>query len=364
MQRRQAGDEVGGTPAARRRPRTAVEAGTASREHPDLHPARGWRGPVDDSAGPFLLPLRNPVAMVSAPRAVVSTRMKDSALRLLLRVFAALPFRAAQALGAAIGGLLWLIPNRIKRVSAENIERCYADRERDWKRRLLRRNLVETGRTLAETAWILRRSAAESLPLVKETTGESAVDEAVQSGRGILFATPHICAWDLLAAYLSQRMPITVLFRPPRLAVMSDLLHGARERLGMKPVPTDAGGVRSLFRALKDGEAVGILPDQRPRGGHGVMAPFFGQPALTMTLFSRLAHRGNASVIFAAMERLPRGRGYRLHFWHADEQVGDPDPTIAATALNREVERAIERAPAQYMWSYERFRELRGKKSR
>jgi len=281
--------------------------------------------------------------------------MKPFAIRLLLRLFAALPFRLAQAAGGLLGWLHWRLPNRLRRISHGNIERCYAQRHPRWRRQLLRASLVETGRTLAESAWFWGRTPAQVLPLVREVRGFEHLDRARRAGRGIVFATPHLGAWELSAAFGAQHIPLTVLFRPPRLAALRDALLRARERLGMHPVPTDGAGVRALHRALRRGEAVGVLPDQQPRGGVGLYAPFFGQPALTMTLLSRLAHRSGAPVIFAAMERLPRGRGFRLHLRPADAAVGDADMTTAAAAVNREVEKCIALAPAQYMWNYKRF---------
>lgn len=286
--------------------------------------------------------------------------MKDRFIRILLRTLTALPFRAAQGLGALIGWLHWVLPNGLKRSSRENIDLCYSDRCEAWRRRLLRESLVETGRTLAESVWILGRPASDSLPLVRETHGLECLDEACRAGRGIVFATPHLGAWELSAVVASRRIPMTVLFRPPRVAAFDELVSAARARLGLNPVPTSASGVRALHRALQRGEAVGILPDQQPRSGKGVYAPFFGQPALTMTLLSRLAERSGATVIIAAMVRLPRGQGFRLRVWPADPRVADHDRVTAATALNHEVQRAIALAPPQYMWNYKRFRRRSG----
>ena len=283
--------------------------------------------------------------------------MKTHIARGLLWLFAALPFRAAQAAGAGIGLLHWYLPNRTRRHSAANIETCYPERSAAWRRRLLRAGLVATGQTLAESAWIWRRGPESALPLVREVHGLEHIERARRAGRGIVFATPHLGAWELAAAYVTTRAPMTVLYRPPRLAGLGESLRAARTRLGMHPVPTDTSGVRALHRALRQGEAIGLLPDQQPRDGQGVIAPFMGRPAVTMTLLSRMAARSGAPVLFAAMLRLPHGRGFALHLWPADRAVADPDPIVAAAGVNREVERAISLAPDQYMWSYQRFRQ-------
>lgn len=282
--------------------------------------------------------------------------MKDRVVQVLLRACALLPFRLSQALGAALGWLHWRLPNRLRRISADNIARCYPGHTAAWRRRLLRASLIATGQAFAECAWFWGRGAARSLALVREVRDDSDVEQLVRAGRGIVFATPHFGAWELAGAWAARQAPLTVLFRPPRVAALAAILRRGRQRLGMQPVATDAAGVRALHRSLKTGDAVGMLPDQQPRAGQGVYAPFFGQPALTMTLLSRLAHRSGAAVVFLAMERLPRGRGFRVHAWRAHADVADADPETAAAAVNREVERCIALAPAQYTWNYKRFR--------
>jgi len=114
--------------------------------------------------------------------------------------------------------------------------------------------------------------------------------------------------------------------------------------------------VKALLQALKRGEVIGILPDQDPTEGQGVFAPFLGQPAYTMVLASRLSGRGNARAFLTFAERLPRGQGFRLHFIPAEADFYSADVDISAAALNRGVEACIHIAPAQYQWSYKRFR--------
>jgi KDO2-lipid IV(A) lauroyltransferase len=285
--------------------------------------------------------------------------MKPRIVRLLFRALGALPFRVMEAAGAFIGLLHWHLPNRTREHARANIERCFAGRDPRWRRDLLRANLVSTGRTLAETAWLLRRPPGDALALVDEVRGGEHFEQARAEGGGVILATPHLGCWELAGAFVAQQAPLTALYRPPRLASMDAVLRGGRERLGSRMVPTDGSGVRALHRALRAGECIGLLPDQQPRDGQGVEAPFMGQPALTMTLLSRIAARTGAPVIFVAMVRNPRGRGFTAHLWRADAALTDADPAVAAAAVNREVERAIMLAPEQYMWNYQRFRRRR-----
>jgi len=120
-------------------------------------------------------------------------------------------------------------------------------------------------------------------------------------------------------------------------------------------VRAEGPAVRQLFKVLKDGGATGILPDQQPKAGDGVFVPFFGVQALTMTLVNRLAERTGATVLYGWCERIGPDMEFALHIEPTDPAVADPDPHVAATALNAGIERIARRDPAQYQWTYKRY---------
>lgn len=276
--------------------------------------------------------------------------------KLLLDAFAALPLRVNQALGAFIGWVATLVPSRMRHVTQRNIALCFPDMGKAERKRLERQSLIETGRTLTEAGPLWRWPREKLLEITRETPGLDAVEQARAESQGIIILAPHIGAWELVGLYASIRWPMTSLYKPPKQAAMDAPMREARERLGATLVPTDASGVKALLQALRRGEVIGILPDQEPTGGQGVFAPFLGQPAYTMVLASRLVGRGSARAFFTFAERLPRGQGFRLHFIPAEEDFYSADVETSAAALNRGVEACIRIAPAQYQWSYKRFR--------
>ncbi|MDR0996465.1 MAG: lysophospholipid acyltransferase family protein, partial [Zoogloeaceae bacterium] len=190
---------------------------------------------------------------------------------------------------------------------------------------------------------------------VREVVGWQHVEAAQEAGRGILFLTPHLGNFEITAPAYSQKAgrPITVLYRPSKWRALDALMqHRAREE--MHTAPADLSGVRKLFRALKRGEAVGMLPDQTPKAGEGQWLPFFGKPAYTMTLAARLSETG-ATVLLAYGERLPDGEGFCLHFERPDVPI-EGDTALRAQAINQEMERLILRLPGQYLWGYNRYK--------
>ena len=274
----------------------------------------------------------------------------------LLRLTSLLPLPLTHAIGVLVGGLLWWIPNDLRRIASRNLALTFPEMPVADRERLLRRNLWETGKLLLELGplWLWRGERV--LALVRGAVAdEEALTDTVRRRRGAILLTPHLGAWEMAGLYYSSRHPLTILYRPSRLG-LDELSVRGRGRLGGKVVATDARGVRSLLTALRDGEILGILPDQDPGDEGGVFAPFFGISASTMTLVSRLTRNTGAPVFLTWAERLPRGRGFALHLRALPEVTAAGSLEESAAALNRGVEAAIRSLPAQYLWAYKRFK--------
>ncbi|MCP5419427.1 MAG: lysophospholipid acyltransferase family protein [Gammaproteobacteria bacterium] len=268
---------------------------------------------------------------------------------------ARLPLPMVHALGALFGWLLCWLPNAPRRIAQANLRRCFPRWSEAQRRHLLRRNLQETGKTMLELGplWLWRGERV--LQLIQSVSGEDAWQAALARGRGGIAMTPHLGAWEVAGLYVASRYPITILYRPGRLGI-DDLIRTGRERMGGCAVATDAAGVRALYRALQAGEVLGILPDQDPGREAGIFAPFFGQPANTMVLLSRLAMKYRCPVFILVAERLPRGRGFRLRFEALPAVVGEGPLEASVASVNAAVEQAVRRIPEQYLWAYKRFK--------
>ncbi len=200
--------------------------------------------------------------------------------------------------------------------------------------------------------------------------GAQLIDDALASGRGIVFLTPHLGCFEVTAQAYAARYgqtsqsragkPMTVLFRPPRKPWLTTLVTRARQRPGLATAPTSLAGVKLLIKALKNGECVGLLPDQVPPAGQGIWSPFFGRQAYTMTLAVRLALQTNATILVAWGSRLAWGQGYRVHVQplHADGgQRLAPDLEGAVAQVNGAMENLIRTCPEQYLWGYARYKQ-------
>lgn len=278
-------------------------------------------------------------------------------LKLAFHLFAALPLPVAHAVGAVLGGLLFLVPNKRQRTAKINIGLCFPGMGRGARRRLLRRNLVEMGKSITEIGALWTRGEKNMRRLVRRVSGEAQLKKILQQGQGVLLAMPHLGAWEMVSLYCSLHYPLTTMYRAPPMSQMGILMRKARERFKARLVSADNTGIRALYKALERGELVAILPDQVPSARSGsVFAPFFGIPASTMVLLSRLAIKTGAPVVFACAERLPHGRGYHLHFIPASDEINRGSLESSAAAVNAMVEQCARDMPEQYQWVYKRFR--------
>ena len=196
------------------------------------------------------------------------------------------------------------------------------------------------------------------LDLRMDVVGQGVPDDAAVICRRVV-AAPHMGNWELLNQWLAMKTPLAILYRPPESAIGEAFLRRVRANAGgdVEQVRAEAAGVRTLLKRLQKGGVVGILPDQQPKAGEGEFAPFFGKPALTMTLLGRLAQRSGAQVLLCWCERIPGTSPPRfaLHVEAAPEGVADADPQRAVAALNAGVEAIARRDFAQYQWTYKRY---------
>ena len=269
----------------------------------------------------------------------------------LFRLLSRLPLSWLHRLGGWAGWLTYKASPSYARRLRENLFNALGREDEA----VLRAAIVEAGRQALELPFIWGRPAAEVVAAAVRTEGWELVEAARAEGAGILFITPHLGCFEITAQCIAAKIPITVLYRPPRKEVLQPLMEGGRARGQMRTAPADLSGVRKLVKTLRSHEAVGMLPDQVPGAGEGVWSTFFGKPAWTMTLAARLAAVKGVRVIYTWAERLPRGEGYVFRLQAPTESLtGDIDADVAI--INREVERMILQCPQQYLWGYNRYK--------
>ncbi|MBN8473634.1 lysophospholipid acyltransferase family protein [Sulfuritalea sp.] len=274
----------------------------------------------------------------------------------LFRFLARLPLPLLHNLGALAGWLAWLASPTYRRNFRLHIRQAGMMEAKA-------EAIAEAGKALLELPKIWLRPQDEVIERVVRVSGWELVEAAWEAKRGIVFLTPHLGCFEITAQYYAARKPMTVLYRRPKQDWLAPLIEEGRGA-NLKLAPADLSGVRRLLKALKGGEAVGMLPDQVPGNGEGAWLPFFGRSAYTMTLAARLAQSvpGGATVLLAYAERLHYGAGYYLKLFPLSAPLAG-DLTQRAAQINRELETLIRQCPGQYLWGYNRYKVPAGAQS-
>ncbi len=270
--------------------------------------------------------------------------------KIIYRFLSLLPLRVLHRLGALLGRLIYALSGAYAARMRENLQQAGFSLDDEAGRKLLSASVAEAGKAITELPWVWGRSYEEVLGSVLECQGLEYVEAAQARGKGTIILTPHLGCFEIVGLYVAKHMPFTLLYRTPKLRWLEDVMRNGRERGLAKLAKADMSGVRLLFKALKRGEAIGILPDQAPSRGEGEWADFFGRPAYTMTLVGRLAQSSGATVLLVSAQR--QGKGYVIRF----EPLALDFEQSVPLQINAALERLIHAFPAQYLWSYNRYK--------
>ena len=211
---------------------------------------------------------------------------------------------------------------------------------------------MHTGQTMLETPAVWLGSLARTRAWITRIEGEHLLDEAIQTGAGVIVLLPHLGNWEVFNIYYAQRGKMVALYRPPRQGFMQPIMASVRGRLGNELVATNAPGIMRLYKSLAQGQVTVILPDQVPAVGN--FTPFFGEPALTDILVSRLLKKTGAQAVCCAVYR--EYSGFVVRFSPVDEQLYADNLADSLRGLNQSLEQCIGCHLEQYQWEYKRYK--------
>jgi Kdo2-lipid IVA lauroyltransferase/acyltransferase len=269
-----------------------------------------------------------------------------------MHAVARLPRSWQLRVGGAFGRFLRLLKKREERVARRNIELCFRELDAGERRQLLDRHFTAVGMSFVEMGigWF---TPIERLLERVSIHGREHLDVALSKG-GVLLTGGHFTTLEIGFAVLEALTPrASCMYRPQRNAMMDVMIRRGRYRFAKHQIPRD--NVRALVRTLRDGYAVGYLPDQTYLGNQSELLPFFGEPAVTNTATSKLAAISGATVLTYFFRRLPSG-DYRLDIGAPLADFPSDSPVRDAKRLFALLEEYIRLAPEQYLWLYKKFK--------
>jgi len=274
----------------------------------------------------------------------------------VLKAFASLPWGGVQTVGAAIGWLMWKLPNRSRDVVRINLAKCFPELSPAEREELTGASLKGIGRSFTESACAWIWPAERSLALIREVEGLEVLEAALASGKGVVGITSHLGNWEVLNHfYCSQCKPI-IFYRPPKLKAVDELLRKQRVQLGNRVAASTKEGILSVIKEVRKGGQVGIPADPEPAESAGVFVPFLGTQALTSKFVPNMLAGGKAVGVFLHAVRLADGSGFKVMLKAAPEAMYSTDVETSAAAMSQVVEAYVRAYPDQYMWSMKRFK--------
>jgi KDO2-lipid IV(A) lauroyltransferase len=272
----------------------------------------------------------------------------------ILRVFEPLPHALLYLLGRAFGRFVGLFPTSFKRIARRNLELCLPDLDVAAREKILHEHFAGLGVALFETA-ISWWSSNERIRHLTLMDGLEHLEAAKRTGRGVLLLSAHFSSIEIGCRALAARMPLNVMYRPTKNQLIGEFVHSRRAVQTKRAIRRD--DVRTLVKALKEGDVVWYAPDQSFRKKGAQMVTLFGIPAATNTATSRIAGMTQALVLPYFFERLPGG-GYRGTIHPPLSDFPTDDPVADTERFNRIVEEQVRRIPDQYLWIHRRFKGL------
>jgi KDO2-lipid IV(A) lauroyltransferase len=240
-----------------------------------------------------------------------------------------------------------------------NLALAYPQMSRRDRARTLRGVYISLGRQLAEVC-LFPRYTRENVSQVVVYDGFENFERALARGKGVLFLTAHLGAWELSAfAHSLQGHPLKIVMRSLDNPLVDRLVQGYRTMHGNSTVDKDEF-VRGLLAAMRAGETVGILMDTNMTPPQGVFVDFFGIPACTASGLARIALRTDAAVVPGFTVWDSKLRKYILRFDPAVELIrtGDDQADVVANTarFTKIIEDHIRRDPDQWLWVHRRWK--------
>jgi KDO2-lipid IV(A) lauroyltransferase len=270
-----------------------------------------------------------------------------------------LPRSMARFVGAGFARLAFALRPPLHRIAMLNLTLAFPDWSDARRRQVIRGMVCQVGWMIGEFSQFPRYTR-QNIERIVILDGFENFDAARRRGKGVLFLTGHMSAWELAPfAHALYGHPLYFLVRPIANQRIDTLINSYRSSSGNQPVEKNRSA-RTIFRVLKEGGTLGILADHNTVIEESVFVDFFGIPASTTSGLARLALRTEAAVVPGFLSWDAGRRKYRLRFQPAVElaHTSDEEADVVENTQRfmRVVEDYIRTYPDQWLWLHKRWK--------
>jgi len=276
-----------------------------------------------------------------------------------LKLLGILPRRLARFLGARFARIIYTLQPRLRRIALVNLQIAFPDWTVEQRQRVIRGMVRQIGWMIGEFSQFPKYTPANIEQLVV-IDGSENFAAAQERGKGVLFLTGHMGAWELAPfAHALYGHPLHFLVRPIKNPRVDALINGFRCLSGNQPIDKNRAA-RAMLKVLADGGTIGILADHNTSLDEGVFVDFFGLPASTTSGLARIALRTDAPVVPGFLCWDESAQKYRLQFGPAVELVrsGNENEDVRANTqrFTRIIEEYVRAHPEQWVWIHKRWK--------
>lgn len=277
--------------------------------------------------------------------------MKALIFKTILKLSKRISLKRSRSIARFIGAIAWRLAKKNKHVTLTNIKKCYPDLSTEQQEQLAKNSINAAVMNAMELGKLWDKDI-DINDLIDNIYGLDEFETALAGGKGLLLAAPHTGNWEALSLVLARFDKFAFLYKPPTDKKIEEALVNFRGKTKALQIEANIKGVRKIMIHLKNKGFIGILPDQRPKSGQGVFAPFYNIPTYTMSLFSKLAIKTKVPVFFAYALRTDNG--FDVYFIKSDDSIyGNLQTSV--TYMNQQIQTIVDQAPEQYQWTYKRF---------
>jgi phosphatidylinositol dimannoside acyltransferase len=226
------------------------------------------------------------------------------------RVLRAVPPGMRHA-AATPGGAAWFWLSRAQRQAALDNYAAALGRDRNDPEvaRVARRAFQNYGRMLMDFLLLGSLTPAELVARVT-VAGRENLDAALERGRGVIFAVPHMGSWDISGSYAAALGYSVTAVAEKFPGSLNDAVVRSREKFGLSVVMLGRSAVRGIMDALEANGIVALLCDLEQ--GPGVDVSFFGRRAVVPGGPAAIALKTGAALMTATQYATAPGR-HHIH---------------------------------------------------
>jgi len=274
--------------------------------------------------------------------------------KLIIKCLEAIPYKGLFYIGKVLTLLLYILPNKHKRISKANLKLVFPHKTTLQINSILRDSLFHSLMNILEAGLVWGERDYKKKPGFIDVKNFSEIEAGLSSDKGVLLFTPHIGNIEIIINFLGQHTDCTIPYTRPKNKDLDKIITNSRISSGVKMVDINVSGIKEMLSALKNKKLVAVASDQVPKKGAGIISKFCNREVYSISLLPKLQQRTGCIAHLMYCERKENGKGFVIHF---DGKI-DLSSNIqdGVDKMNNEFEKCIMKLPGQYSWEYKKFK--------